>query len=80
MKVVIENTLLRGSERDFILQRVAVVHSPIGDEYGVYAPATAKGNALEWIDYLLVHQLSESREGENDVTDGRKASIINQVK
>jgi len=72
--------VLLGSQQDWILQRVASVYSPNGEGYHVYAPARAKGDALEWVEQFVVRELSETGQGENDVTDGRKASIINQVK
>ena len=53
MKIVIENAILRGSPQDVILQVVATVY--VGnEEYRVYAPPRATGNALEWV--MLIHR------------------------
>jgi hypothetical protein len=79
-KIQIQNAVLSGSPQDWLPQRVASVYSSDGVGYHVYAPARAKGDALEWVEQFVVHQVSKSGQGENDVTNGRKASIINQVK
>jgi hypothetical protein len=51
-KIVLERaTLVRGDA----LQKVATAYLS-GQEYRVYAPARAEGNALNWIDHLIVHR------------------------
>jgi hypothetical protein len=79
-KIQIQNAVLRGLPQDWLFQRVASLYSSDGEAYYVYAPARAKGDALEWVEQFVVRQVSESGQGENDVTDGRKVFIINQVK
>jgi hypothetical protein len=79
MKVQIENPLLRGLNQDWVLQRVASVYSD-GEEYHVYAPARAKGDALEWLEQFVVCQLSESGQGENNVSAQAQKLIVQQVK
>jgi hypothetical protein len=55
-KVVIENAILRSQQE--VPQKVATVYLDGGDEYYVYAPSKATGDALEWLDHLSVRQLS----------------------
>src|ERR1700687_5947705 len=55
-KVVIENAILRGSQYE--LQRVATVYLDAGDEYYVYAPTMATGDALQWLEHLSVREVS----------------------
>jgi hypothetical protein len=76
MKIQIANPVLRGHSQDWLLQRVASFYSN-GEEYHVYAPARAKGDALDWVEHFVVRQLSESGQGENNV-DGRSSKIIVQ--
>ncbi len=52
-KVVIHQVVLRGSAQDDCLQKIATVYSR-GDEYRVYAPPEAVGDALEWLGHLSV--------------------------
>lgn len=79
MKVQIEDPVLRGLPHDWVLQRVASVYSD-REGYHVYAPAAAKGAALDWVEHFLVRQISESGEGENDVDEQCRARIVSQVK
>jgi hypothetical protein len=79
MKIQIENPMLRGQSQDWILQRVASVYSN-GEGYHIYAPARAKGDALEWVEQFAVRQLSESGQGENNVDDRTSKIIVQQVK
>ena len=58
VKVVIENAVLRGSPQEQLLQKVATVYLDGGDEYYVYAPSRATGNALDWLEHFSVRQLS----------------------
>jgi len=54
-KVVLIQSVLTGSNLSSILQEVATVH--INDrELRVYAPPTAKGEALEWVPHLTVRR------------------------
>jgi hypothetical protein len=80
LRIVIDNAVLRGAPQDGILQQVASVYSPTGDEYRVYAPSKATGKALAWADYFIVHQPSSDGRGENVLEDGRKFAMIGQVK
>ena len=81
IKVVIENAILRGSQYD--LQKVATVYLDGGDEYYVYAPSRATGNALEWVEHLSVRALSKgnpSSGGEVVVNDwGRSNRVIHAL-
>lgn len=79
MKIQIANPVLHGQSQDWILQRVASAYSD-GKGYNVYAPARAKGDALEWVEQFLVHQLSESGQGEIKVDDRTYKLIVEQVK
>lgn len=56
------------------------MYSPTGEEFRVYAPPKATGNALGWAEYFSVHQLSRTGRGENLVEDGRQLAIIQNVK
>lgn len=78
MKVQIENAMLRGLPHDWVLQRIASLYSN-GVEYHVYAPARAKGDALEWVEQFVVRQLSESGQGENNVDDRTYKMVVQQV-
>jgi hypothetical protein len=80
LKIVIDNAVLRGSPQEQFWQRVATAYPPTGEEYRVYAPPKATGNAVGWSEHFSVRQLSESGMGENFIEDGLKYSIINQVK
>jgi len=54
-KVVIEKRDLHGSTPYAFPQKVAAVYLD-GDEYRVYAPPKAVGDALEWVEHFRVHQ------------------------
>ncbi len=81
LKVVLENAILRGSPQEQFLQRVATVYLDSGEEYRVYAPPKATGDALEWMDHFSVHQPAEEGFGgaEVSVTGEHEHSIIHQV-
>ena len=79
VKIQIENLLLRGLPHDWVPQRVAPVYSD-GKGSHVYAPARAKGDALDWVEQFEVRQISESGQSENDVEEQCKAAIVKQVK
>jgi len=53
--VVIERRDRHGSIPEAFPQKVAAVYLD-GDEYNVYAPPSAVGEALEWVDHFRVHQ------------------------
>jgi len=55
-KVVIKQTILKGSSDPDLLQRVALVYIR-GKEYRVSAPPEAKGDALEWVKHWQVREL-----------------------
>jgi len=76
-KVVIEHAVLRGSQQEQFLQKVATVYLDGGEEFHVMAPAKATGDALEWLEHLSVRQ--PTAHGYNPVTDGRSGSIIQKV-
>jgi hypothetical protein len=59
-KVVIKQAVLRGAP-DHALQRVAIVYIS-GQEYRVYAPSEAKGEALEWADHFKVRHSDNGSE------------------
>lgn len=75
-KIVIQNAILRGSQQDGFLQRVAIVY--VGDEeYRVFAPDKAAGDALDWLEQFRVH-LASKREvnSEMAITDDRKYYMV----
>ncbi|MHB8216041.1 MAG: DUF2321 domain-containing protein [Candidatus Sulfotelmatobacter sp.] len=80
LKIVFDNAILRGSQQEQFLQRVATVYVD-GADYRVYAPAKATGDALDWIDHFSVRQPADEGfgSGEASVTDGREHSIIQHV-
>src|SRR6266851_199584 len=55
-KVVLNQTVLHGSNQPNVLQRVATVYVD-GKEYRVSAPPEARGNALGWAPHFTVRQL-----------------------
>lgn len=78
IKVVIIQSVLRGSNISTLLQEVATVH--INDrEFRVYAPPTATGKAIEWAPHFTVR-----RQGgyfsEEDLQDEHKAWAIKAAK
>jgi Protein of unknown function (Hypoth_ymh) len=78
---VIEQRQLRGSLEDDALQRVAIVY--IGrDEYRLYAPAKATGDALQWMGHFYVRQRDTESlvPGEIEVQGTHRVHIINLVK
>src|ERR1700677_865222 len=78
---VIEQRQLRGVLQDDALQRVAIVY--IGrDEYRLYAPAKATGDALQWMGHSHVRQRDTESlvPGEIEVQGTRRIHIINLVK
>jgi hypothetical protein len=56
VKVVIKQSVLRGSDNSIEGQRVGVVYIN-GREYRILAPPEAKGEVLDWIEHLSVRQL-----------------------
>jgi len=54
-RVLINQKVLRGSDRDELLQRVATVYDG-SVEYRVLAPPQAKGPVLEWMEHLRVRR------------------------
>ena len=80
LKIVIDNAILHGSQQEQSWQRVATVYVN-GDDYRVYAPPKATGDALEWKDHFSVRRLivDDFGSGEAPVTDGLEHSIIQAV-
>jgi hypothetical protein len=77
-KTVIDNAVLRGSQHDQYLQRVATVYSD-GQEYRVFAPSKATGLALDWAEHFSVREPSSSSLGfgaEVPVDDELKRVLI----
>jgi hypothetical protein len=54
-KVVLIQTVLLGSNMSSLLQEVATVHAN-DREFRVYAPPTAKGEALEWVPHFTIRR------------------------
>jgi hypothetical protein len=78
-KVTLQDRALSPTEQDWIWQRVATVYVPNRrDEYRVYAPAKASGDALEWVDHFVVREVRSG--GEYDVMDGYRDMVIKAVK
>jgi predicted nucleotide-binding protein len=79
MKVQIEESVLQGEPQDWLIQRVANVYE--GDVcYRVYAPAKAKGDALQWVDYFTVRTISVDAQGEINVRAPLAKLVVQQVK
>lgn len=78
IKVIIENRGLVVSDGG-MLQRVATVFIPGHDEYGVYAPEKAHGDALEWIRFFRVRQPGHTFSGETEVHDTQRVYVIRLV-
>jgi REase_DpnII-MboI len=79
-RVVIEKRTLRGSGNDEILQRVAIVYID-GDEYRIWAPSQAVGDALQWLAHFRVRRPeSEALGSEADVENVYSILAIKLVK
>lgn len=65
IKVVIENALLKRARDDFNWQRVSTVYLR-SEEFRVMAPPKADGDALDWLDHLIVRHIGS--QGYTDVT------------
>jgi hypothetical protein len=78
---VIEQRQLRGSPQDDTLQRVAIVYSGV-EEYRIYAPAKATGDARKWIGHFRVHKPDTESlvPGEIVVQGTHRIHIINLVR
>jgi hypothetical protein len=76
-KVVIEQRNLRGSGDDDLVQKVATVYID-GDEYRVFAPPKAVGEALDWLDHFQVRQSSLG--GEVAIVSSYATLVIERVK
>jgi hypothetical protein len=68
-KVVIEKRDLHGSTPYAFPQKVAAVYLD-GDEYRVYAPPKAVGDALEWVEHFRVHQPNPDRDHSEIAAEG----------
>lgn len=81
LKIIIDNSILKGSLDDQFPQRVATVYAPDGQEYRIYAPPRARGKALDWRQNFSVRRPADAGygRGESAVDDGREHSIANQV-
>ena len=73
-KVVINQKVLHGSDRDELPQRVATVYDG-GLEYRVLAPPQAKGPALEWMEHLRVRKPAGVN-SEEDVENAYRIFIL----
>jgi hypothetical protein len=73
-KVVINQKVLYGSDRDEPLQRVATVYDG-NIEYRVLAPSRAEGPTLEWITHLTVRKPADVNT-EEEVEDARRAFVL----
>lgn len=75
-KVVLKQTILRGSNEPGVIQRVATVYID-GREYRVSAPPEATGDALEWVPHFTVRRDDDSGfGGEIDATDVDPLGIL----
>jgi hypothetical protein len=68
-KVVIEKRDLHGSTPYAFPQKVAAVYLN-GNEYRVYAPPKAVGDALEWVEHFRVHQPNPDRDHSEIAAEG----------
>jgi hypothetical protein len=66
---VIEQSQLRGSPDDDLLQRVATVYVD-GEEYRVLAPSRAIGDSLEWVNQFHVHRPDKESFNSEVVVEG----------
>ena len=79
-KVALGDRALSPIEQDWILQWVATVYVPNRrEEYRVYAPAKADGDALDWVDHFVVKSVRRTGD-EYEVTDGYRDIVIKAVK
>jgi hypothetical protein len=78
-KVVLKQTVLHGSNRPDLLQRVATVYIS-GAEYRVYAPPEARGETLDWVQHLFVRQLADlnSEVGVNDALSVLAVKVVKE--
>jgi hypothetical protein len=77
---VIQQRQLLGSSDDDLLQKVATVYVD-HDEYRVYAPPKATGDALRWIEQFSVHQTDIEHFNSEIVTEGAyRILALNLVK
>jgi hypothetical protein len=58
-KVVVKQSVLRGSPDSNVLQKIATVYIN-GREYRVYAPPDAKGHALDWLPHFTLRDASDT--------------------
>src|SRR5713101_6584206 len=79
MKIQIHSPVLLGHAQDQVLQRVASAYEG-ESEYRIYAPARAKGDALEWVEHFTVRQPSENGQGENEVNVQTYRIVVQEVK
>lgn len=80
VRVAIGRRILRPTGQDELLQRIATVYMD-QEEYRVYAPAKAEGDALEWLDHLHVHQPGrDGYGGEEEVLPHVRVIVLTYVK
>ncbi len=77
-KVVIERRDLHGSSPDTLPQKVAAVYLD-GDEYRVYAPPSAVGDALEWVEHFRVLQPNPESVNSEIVAEGDDRVVAIQL-
>jgi len=73
-RVVIEQQRLRGASQSGFLQRVGIVYLD-ADEYRVFAPPHATGEALGWVDHFTVHQPDKESFHSEIVSEGALAVL-----
>jgi len=77
-KVVIRESVLKGSPHPELLQRVAVVYIR-GKEYRVSAPPEAKGDALDWVKHWAVRESADFFHGESETEGAARVLVIRLV-
>ena len=75
IKVVVKQTVLRGSNEETVLQPVAAVYID-GKEYRVSAPPEAAGDALDWAQHFAVRHYDDFDGGEVESRDDLSALAL----
>jgi len=77
-KVVIKESVLKGSPDPRFLQKLAVVYIR-GKEYRVLAPPEARGDALDWLKHWAVRESADFFQGESETEGAVRVLVIRLV-
>ena len=78
IKILIENGGLLTPDRtgSLSLQKVATVFIPGHEQYRVYAPAEAQGEAMEWTRFFIVYQPSRMFVDSDEEVEGPQRAYV----